>query len=257
MAMKAGIGLALGGGSARGLAHIGVLRGLAELGISVDYVAGTSSGSIIGALFAAGSSAAQLGELARGTGWRDLSQLLVPRRSLLSNERLEKLLDELLDRRAIQELPLPFAAVCTDLNTAGKVVLREGQVARAVRASCSIPGIFPPVEWQQRLLVDGGLVENVPVETVRAMGAQRVIAVDLYASAAGNNQIDGILGVLARSFEIMQRQQSQAQFYSADVSIAPKMAGESLIDLHQSDHYIQLGYEATLACREQLQSLLV
>lgn len=250
------IGLALGGGSARGLAHIGVLRGLTELHIPVDLVAGTSSGSIIGALFAAGYSAAELTELAGSTSWRDLSQLLVPRRSLLGNERMERLFEQLLHKRTFEQLQLPFAAVCTDLYTAEKVVLQEGSVARAVRASCSIPGIFPPLEGNRQLLVDGGLVENVPVNTVRAMGARQVIAVDLYASAADNSQIEGIMGVLARSFEIMQRQQSQAEFYAADVPIAPRMAGESLIDLHRADDYIELGYQATMACRDRLLALV-
>jgi NTE family protein len=249
------IGLALGGGSARGLAHIGVLKGLAELGVTIDYVAGTSSGSIIGALFAAGYTAERLSDLAKNTSWRDLSQLLVPKRSLLGNDRMEKLLDELLNRQTFAELHLPFAAVSTDLYTAEKVVLRRGSVARAIRASCSIPGIFPPLEQGGQLLVDGGLVENVPVKTVREMGANRVIAVDLYASAARNMQVEGIVGVLTRSFEIMQRQQSQADFYNADVSIAPRMAGESLIDLHHADDYIRLGYEATMAQSKQLQAL--
>lgn len=251
-----GIGLALGGGSARGMAHIGILRALEELAVPVHCLAGTSSGSIIGALFAAGYSPGQLADLARSTSWRDLSQLLVPRRSLLGNGRMEKLLQELLHGQRFEQLTLPFAAVCTDLYTAEKVVLKDGSVARAVRASCSIPGIFEPLERGQQLLVDGGLVENVPVKTARELGADYVIAVDLYASAAGSSQIDGIMGVLARSFEIMQRQLSMPDFHSADVFIAPDMAGESLIDLTQVDRYIELGYQAAMGHRDQLLRLL-
>lgn len=248
------VGLALGGGAARGIAHIGILQALEELAVPVHCLAGTSSGSIIGALFAAGYSPGQLAGLARSTSWRDLSQLLVPRRSLLGNERMEKLLLELLHGHDFDALAIPFAAVCTDLHSAERVVLSRGSVARAVRASCSIPGVFEPVQWEEQLLVDGGLVENVPVQTVRELGAEVVIAVDLYASAASSSHIDGIMGVMMRSFEIMQRQLS-AESCEADVSIVPKMAGESLIDLSRTDHYIHLGYRAAMDCRDQLLQL--
>ncbi|MGI6358806.1 MAG: patatin-like phospholipase family protein [Bacillota bacterium] len=250
------IGLALGGGSARGMAHIGILQALCELEIPVDFLAGTSSGSIIGALFAAGYSPDEMLEVARSTSWRDLSELLVPRRSLLGNERMEAKLQELTGGKSFEQLNIPFAAVCTELYSAEKVVLNEGSVALAVRASCSIPGIFEPVQWQDKLLVDGGLVENVPVRTVKEMGAEQVIAVDLYASAVTSLQVEGIMGVITRSFEIMQRQLSQSEFHQATVPIAPAMAGASLIDLAQAEQYIDKGYQAAMAHRQQLLQLL-
>lgn len=250
------IGVALGGGAARGIAHIGILQALEELAVPIYCLAGTSSGSIIGSLYAAGYSPDQLAGLARSTSWRDLSQLLVPRRSLLGNERMEKLLHELLHGHDFSGLNLPFAAVCTDLHSADRVVLSQGSVARAVRASCSIPGVFEPVHWAGQLLVDGGLVENVPIQTVRELGAELAIGVDLYASAASSSHIDGIMGVMMRSFEIMQRQLSVAESCEADVSIVPEMAGESLIDLTRTDHYIRLGYQAAMERREQLLQLL-
>lgn len=248
-------GLALGGGSARGLAHIGVLKLLQELDIKISVVAGTSAGSIIGSLFAAGYSADEIAELAKTTSWRDLTHLVVPRISLVGHQRMERKLDELLKGRDFSELQLPFAAVCTDLYTAEAVALRKGKVSRAVTASCSVPGIFPPVEWGDTLLVDGGLVENVPVLTARQMGADRVIGVDLYASVSKVQKIDNIIGTLMRSFEIMQRSQCLAEFQSADICIGPDLAGESLIDLARVDHYIRLGYDAAMACKQQLLQL--
>ncbi len=252
---KPKIGLALGGGIARGLAHIGVLQALAELDIDVAIVAGTSSGSIVGALFAAGYPPEGIEQVARGTTWRDLGHLVVPRRSLLGADRLEKRLDTLLRGRVFSDLRLPFAAVCTDLLRAEKAVLSSGAVSLAVRASCSMPGIFPPVEWEDRLLVDGGTVENVPVQTARDMGADYVIGVDLYGDIAAVQQVEGIMGVLMRSFEITQRYRCLAEFQTADVCIEPRLAGESLIDLSRVDLYVKAGYEAAMEQREELLQL--
>ncbi len=246
------IGLALGGGFARGIAHIGVLKALEELGVQLSLIAGTSAGSIIGALFAAGYTVSELTHIARHTTWRDLSHLVVPRRSVLGATRLEKKLDEFLVGKSFADLDLPFFAVCTDLYSAEKVILRSGPVASAVRASCSAPGIFPPVERAGRLLVDGGMMENVPVMTAREMGAQYAIGVDLYASITEQRRIGGIVDVLLRSFEISQRLQCLPQSQSADVCIMPQLAGESLVDLSRTDQYIERGYEAAILHRDDL-----
>lgn len=249
------IGLALGGGVARGLAHIGVLQALTDLGIEVDMIAGTSSGSIIGALFAAGYPPNGIAEVARGTVWRDLGHLVVPRHSLLGADRLERRLEMLLRGQSFADLRLPFAAICTDLYSAEKVVVNSGPVSPAVRASCSMPGIFPPVEWEDKLLVDGGTVENVPVPTVREMGADFVIGVDLYADIAKVQQVEGIMGVLMRNFEIIHRFHSQADSQQADIRIEPRLAGESLIDLSRVDTYIKVGFEAAMASKKELLKL--
>jgi NTE family protein len=249
------IGLALGGGAARGVAHVGVLRGLEELGVEISVIAGTSSGSMVGALFAAGYSPEQLTELARAITWRDLTELVVPRRGLLGTERMERLLEELLGGRTFDELSMPCAAVCTDLYTAGRIILRHGPVAPAVRASCSLPGVFSPLETRDWALVDGGVVENVPVKTARELGADLVIGVDLYADIAPTHKVEGMFGVLARTFEILQRYQCRTEFQSADVCLEPRMAGASLLDLNQIDHYIQLGYEAVMEHEEDILAL--
>lgn len=255
IASQAKIGLALGGGIARGIAHIGVLRALAELEVRIDLVAGTSSGSIIGALFAAGYPPRGMEQVARSASWRDFGRLVVPRRSLMEADRLESSLSALLQDRSFSDLRIPFAAVCTDLLRAQKVALNRGMVSLAVRASCSLPGVFPPVAWGDQLLADGGTVENVPVETVREMGADFVIGVDLYSHIASVERVEGVLAVLVRSLEITQRYRCQAESQKADVCIEPPLAGESLWDLGRVDEFIRAGYEATMAQREALLTL--
>lgn len=249
------IGLALGGGAARGLAHIGVLKALEEMGIKPSYIAGTSSGSIIGALYAAGVNVDEMTTAAHETAWRNLVRPVVPRRSLVSADRMKAYLEQLLGNRTFAQLNIPFAAVAVDLISGEKVVLQEGSVAEAVVASCSIPGIFPPVEWQDHLLVDGGVLENVPYATVRAMGAERIIAVDLYAHRGTAFEPSGIFAIIMRSFEIMRTYHSFAEDGS-HVCIAPDLRGESLVDLHKPDQYIESGYQAVAAKREEILRLV-
>lgn len=176
------VGLALGSGGARGWAHLGVLQALREKGIQVDVVAGTSMGSVVGAFFAAGRETA-LREVAENLDWKRLRPLFweisLSRSGLTDGNRLLEETRRLLGLKEFRELQLPFHAVATDLNTGGEVVLGSGSLLQALRASTSIPGLFSPVWVGKRLLVDGGLVNPVPVSVARALGAQTVIAVDV------------------------------------------------------------------------------
>lgn len=175
------VGLALGSGSARGWAHIGVIEALCEAGIEPEIVCGTSIGALVGAAFVCGRLQA-LKERVQGFGWRDIARLLDVRLSgggLVDGRRIVALLDELGIDTPIEECARPFAAVATDLETGREIWLREGPIDRAVRASISIPGIFSPVLIDGGWLVDGGLVNPVPVSTCRALGADVVIAVNL------------------------------------------------------------------------------
>jgi NTE family protein len=175
------VGLALGSGSARGLAHIGVLRALEEAGITVHVVAGTSIGALIGAVHAAG----RLDSLAatfRTLDWRRIASFIdvvLPKSGLIDGVRIAAMVREHVPSATIEALALPYAAVATDLTTGEEVVIRQGDVIEAVRASISVPGIFTPVRWNGRILVDGGLVNPVPVTVARALGADFVVAVDL------------------------------------------------------------------------------
>ncbi len=184
------IGLALGSGSARGWAHIGVIRALAETSISIDYVAGTSIGAVVGSVFASGNINA-LEEVAVQLDWKQIAHLfdvVLPKSGLIDGKKVAKFVQNHLKKTNIEELPIPFCAVSTDLNTGDEVVIREGDIIEAVRASISIPGIFTPVRNNGRILVDGGLVNPVPVSVVREMGADFVIAVDLSHGIVGGSE---------------------------------------------------------------------
>ena len=183
------VGLALGGGSARGWAHIGVIRALTEAGIDIDYIAGTSIGSVVGSVFAAGNIK-DLEEVAVRLDWKQIAYLfdvVLPKSGLIDGKKVAGFVRNHLRKTNIEELPIPFCAVSTDLNTGDEVVIREGDIIEAVRASISIPGIFTPVRSNGRVLVDGGLVNPVPVSVAREMGADFVIAVDLSHGIVGNN----------------------------------------------------------------------
>lgn len=177
------VGLALSGGGARGLAHIGVLKVLEQEGVPIDCLAGTSMGGLIAAGYAAGLSpnfleqeALRMGSLRRLLALADPS---LPRRGLFEGQKVRQYLVGHLGDRAFDDLRLPLALVTVDLNSGREVILREGRVADAVRATVALPGIFTPVEWDGQLLVDGGLLDNLPADAVRQMGADVVIAVDV------------------------------------------------------------------------------
>ncbi|MCD6249761.1 MAG: patatin-like phospholipase family protein [candidate division Zixibacteria bacterium] len=175
------IGLALGSGSVRGWAHIGVIHALNNAGIKIDYIAGTSIGSIVGSVFAANNLEA-LEDVAVRLDWKQIALLLdvvLPKSGIIDGNKVGEFVRKYLKEMNIEDLPIPFCAVSTDLSTGDEVVISEGDIIEAVRASISIPGIFTPVRNNGRILVDGGLVNPVPVSVAREMGADFVIAVDL------------------------------------------------------------------------------
>lgn len=175
------VGLALGSGSARGWAHMGVIKALTEADIRVDYVAGTSIGAVVGAVYASGKIGA-LEDVALQLDWRQIVSFLdvvFPKSGLIDGKKIADFVRTHVTPKNIEDLTLPFCAISTDLETGSEVVIRKGDVIEAVRASISIPGIFTPVRRNGMILVDGGLVDPVPVRVVREMGADFVIAVDL------------------------------------------------------------------------------
>jgi len=235
------VGLALGGGGARGAAHIGVLTELEESNIPVHCIAGTSAGSLVGALYASGLTPDQILTLALKTTWRDLVHLTLPRVGLVNANRMEMLLNELLLESNIEDLGLPFAAVACDLLTGKEVVLDRGNAATAVRASCSIPGIFVPVPLGDVLLVDGGVVNGVPVNVARLLGANFLIAVKLHDQVAPAEHLDNIFSIMAQSLEIMQRSQ---QMEKPDVLVLPDLRNHHIGDLSKTMNAYNAGREA-------------
>jgi NTE family protein len=184
---KTGVGLALGSGSARGWAHIGVIRALAEAGIRVDYVAGTSIGALVGAAYASGEIDA-LEEVALQLDWKKIVyffDVILPKSGLIDGKKVSVFIGNNVKKINIEDLPFPFCAVSTDMNTGNEIAIQDGDIIEAVRASISVPGIFTPVKKNGTILVDGGLVNPVPVSVARKMGADFVIAVDLNHDIVG------------------------------------------------------------------------
>jgi NTE family protein len=272
------VGLALGGGSARGLAHVGVLRWLEDHRVPVDYIAGTSMGSIIGGMYATGMSSSEIASALREADWDRFFIGDVPyadksfRREQDSREfpvrlvyglkggfrfpqGLEPghLLGLMLDRLTLpysniatfDDLPIPYRAVATDLEKAERVVLKEGALPQAIRASMAIPGVFTPVVIDGKLLGDGGLLDNVPADVVKNMGADIVIAVDVGAKPADRTYIQSFAGMLDQAITVMMVSRTREILSKADVIIAPELKSVGSMDWRQSDKIAELGYEST------------
>lgn len=241
------VALVLGGGGARGFAHVGVIRVLEDAGVPVELVVGTSVGSLVGALYAGDRNSYALEALARRLERRDFFDFgLAPAlfgTGLASGRRLEAFVREHQGVERIEQLRIPFAAIATDLATGEEVVLRSGDLARAVRASCAIPGVFEPVEWEGRLLIDGGVVRNLPVKVARAMGADVVIAVDVTA-ITGEARPTNFVEVILRAVNIVVHAEVEAARAEADVLLAPEVGGVGFIDFDEKDRAIAAGITA-------------
>lgn len=235
------IGLALSGGIARASVHIGVLSVLERAGIPIDCVAGTSAGSIIGAAYCAGLPMPLIRRLATTTSWRAVAKLVWPRRGLVSFAKLEALIEEQLGVLDIRDLSIPFAPVATDMLTGERVIFRNGSLATAVRASCSVPGFVTPVEIDGRLYCDGGVTDNLPVDAARALGADYVIGVDLFVPSFGGKW--GPLGIGLAAMENLIRR-AGGGLAEADCLIVPDLAGKSYFRFSQSEEFISLGETA-------------
>jgi NTE family protein len=248
---SSGVALALGGGAARGIAHIGVLKVLAEEGIPVRGVAGTSVGSVVGAALCAGHDWRWMLAAARGLRWGSLVQPTVPRMGILATERLERYLERSLGVARFEDLGLPFAAVAVDISTGEEVVLRSGPLASAVRASCSVPGIFEPVELGGRLLVDGGLLNDVPADVARLLVGGPVLAVKLNGGTREPARPRSIVDVLTSSFAIAALHGIQRGMAGADIVVAPELGRASYRDLRKVDELAAAGERAA---REALEA---
>src|SRR6267378_1927035 len=253
------VGVALSGGAARGMAHIGVLRALEENAIAVDAIAGASAGALIGGCYASGVSISQLEAMARKFRWRHMGRLSFSRLGLQSNAPMEKFLRAHLPVTRFEDLRFPFAAVATDLKTGTAVVMRDrGDVTFAIRASVCLPAFYVPVrDPEGRLLVDGGLVANLPISYVRDLGADIVIAVDVGADGARFMETpQTALGVLTQVFVAVERIVSQQQAPTADFIIAPKVGHIRWDQSRRADELMKLGYEAGLESINQIKKLI-
>lgn len=235
------IGLALGGGFARGIAHIGVLRVLEEAGIPVRVVTGTSVGALIGAAYCSGLSCDELDAVAHAVRFTTFARWTLSRFGFASNDRMVSFLDRTLKVKTFEELRIPLGVTATDFNTGEGVVFHSGSITEAVRASCAYPGMFLPVEIRGRYLIDGMLSHPVPTRPVREMGAQRVLAVHLKGTWAKGGPPRHLFDVIGQSFAIAQDAMSSLWRDAADLVIEPDVAGFAYDDFKRADDLIRAG----------------
>ena len=256
---KRRLGLALSGGAARGMAHVGVLKVLAEEGIPIDCIAGTSAGALVGGAYAAGMSLAELEDVAHNLRWRDVGRMTLSRLGIQSNARMEDYIRARFPLTRFEQLRIPFAAVATDLQTGEAVVMSgEGELAFAIRASCALPGWYVPVADESgRQLVDGGLVANVPTEAVRALGAEVVLAVDVNREGAKFlGPPHSAIGVLFQSLMLVHRTATIHQHALADLVIVPKVGHLRWDEMRRGAEFVEAGIEATREALDSIRSLL-
>ena len=285
--------LVLSGGGARGFAHIGALQALQELRVPIDCIAGTSMGAIIGGLYAEGVSVDVLRSQVSGLDWggvlsnrparegtsfgrkqadermpggvefglSDRGQVQFPN-AAVNTTQLEQVLTNLtlpaIGAPDFNTLPIPFRAVATNMVTGQKVILDHGVLATALRASMSVPGVFPPTEVGDALLGDGGLVDNLPVDVARDMGAQHVVAINIGTPLASRASLDNIVGLTSQMINILIEQNIRAQIASlkpGDVLISPDLGSVSALDFQDGERAIRIGYDAVMAARTQLAPL--
>nr|WP_310565810.1 patatin-like phospholipase family protein [Hydrogenophaga sp.] len=251
------LGLALGGGAARGFAHVGVIQVLEQNGIRPDLVAGTSAGSLVAALYASGMNGAELERAALSMEEATLTDWTLPinGRGVLKGDALARYVRQAVNGRLIEQMALPLGILATDLGSGQGTLFRRGDAALAVRASSAVPGVFTPVAIAGREFVDGGLVAPVPVSQVRAMGAEVVLAVDISADPEGNNA-SGMLQVLLQTTAIMGQSINRHELKGADVVLRPALSGVGSADFSARQRSIAAGRAAMLAALPRLKAEL-
>ena len=251
------IGLVLGGGAARGFAHIGVIQVLEEAGIRPNLVVGTSAGSLVAAFYASGKSGAQLQKVAETMEEATFADWTLPifSRGMLRGEALSRYVSTQVNGRLIESMPMPLGIVATDLHSGQGVLFQRGDTATAVRASSAVPALFQPVQIAGRDYVDGGLVSPVPVRYARQMGADIIIAVDI-SSAPESNAASDTLQILMQTFSIMSKSINNFELREADVVIRPALLGVGSSDFGARRRSIEAGRVAMQALLPQLRAAL-
>ena len=256
MPNRAGAGLALGGGFARGFAHLGVLQVLEQNHIPISHIAGTSVGSILGAAYASGAPLARIIETCRTLRFRDIARWRVSRLGLASNQRLGDLIERVFESRRFEDLRIPLAVVATDLNSGEPVVFTQGNLVDAIRASCAFPGLFEPVEIGTRCLADGGLVAPVPTRAARDLGAATVIGVSVGMQDGHRGAPTNIFQVVSRAVSAAQKHQLEIWERHADLVLRPDVQSLAWDDFDRADEAIAAGAAAALRALPRIEKLL-
>ncbi|WMJ71132.1 patatin-like phospholipase family protein [Stenotrophomonas sp. 24(2023)] len=247
------IGIALGGGAAKGFAHIGVIKMLEANGFEPVVVSGTSAGSVVGALYASGMDAFQMQSKAVALDEASIRDVRLFSGGLVQGQKLQDYVNEQVGNRSAEKLKKPFAAVATNLETGERAVFVRGNVGQAVRASSSIPGVFEPVKIGKSSFVDGGVVSPVPVDAARQLGAEFVIAVDISSKASGKTPV-GMLGIVNQSIAIMGQRLGEQELGRADIVIRPKVLDIGAADFSQRGTAILEGEKAAMAAMPQIRA---
>ena len=245
------IALALGGGAARGFAHIGVIKALEAQGIVPDIIVGTSAGSVVGALYAAGYNGFEIQQLSMEMDESQVSDWSMPNRGVIKGEALQYFINHAVKQRTLEKMPKTFAVVATDLRSGEMIVFRSGNTGMAVRASSAVPGVFQPVNINGHEYVDGGLVSPVPVRVARSLGADFVIAVDI-SDKPQNNKTESSIDVLLQTFNIMGQSISRNELAEADIVIRPVTPGINATDFKGRHHAVLQGEIAVAAVLPEL-----
>jgi NTE family protein len=239
------LGVALSGGTAKSVTHVGVIKALVESGIPISYIAGTSGGSIVGTMYASGMPISTMETVATNMKWRRLVSIRLTRLGFISSQRIEDFVTETIGRLQFEDLVVPCGVVATNLVTGDTQVFRSGPVARAVRASCSIPQIYQPVEIGGEYYVDGGLSQYLPVETAKELGAEFVVASHLAPVDPSYRRPQNILQLVVQVTGLMARKNFPVSEAKADFVIHPNVDAYSSFDFDHAAEMIEIGYDAT------------
>ena len=253
---RPGIGLALGGGFARGFAHLGVLRVLEENQIPISHIAGSSVGSILGAAYASGAPLPRIIATCRNIRFRDFARWRVSRLGLASNQRLGDLIERVFESRQFEQLRIPLAVVATDLSTGEPVVFTQGHLVDAIRASCAFPGLFEPVEIGTRCLADGGLVAPVPTRAVRELGATAVVGISVGMQDGQRGAPTNIFQVVSRAVSAAQKHQLEVWERYANLVLRPEVQSLAWDDFDRAEEAIEAGAVAARRALPRIQKLL-
>ncbi|TFB23317.1 patatin family protein [Filobacillus milosensis] len=249
------IGLALGSGGARGFSHLGVIKVLEEHGIPIDYIAGSSMGALVGAFYGSGQTVENMYQLALTFKRKYFMDIIVPKMGLIQGDRIKSYISMFTFNKKLEEFKIPVSIVATDVYNGEKVVFSEGDAATAVRASISIPGVFVPVKVGDHLLVDGGVIDRIPISVVKDMGADIVIAVDC-SKFEKNTEVYSIYDIIMQSIDIMQNEITNYRMVDADIIMRPEVYSYSSRNYSQIEEIISKGEEEGIKHIDQIKNVI-
>lgn len=260
--MSKKICLVLGGGGSKGLAHVGVIKALCENGYEITQIAGTSVGALVGGLYAVNPNYEKLEKIVESISYLELVKIFMDwpiKSGLVRGKKMEKFLDKMCQGKNIENLPIKFRAVCTDIVKGEKFVFCEGRLSTAIRASCAIPAIFSPTKYDGKLLIDGGAVNPVPVSEVTPGPGEKIVAVGLYSKIFPKSykklSESNLTQIAYASMQVMVRQLSEKNLNMADIKILPPVEDINVLNFVKAKKYIEIGYEATMKMMPEIEKL--